>query len=234
MKGDSIDVLIPSFRGERYLPLCLLALGQSTFRDVTIRLGPEGPWDSGPLVKKLCRALSLSIVVDHSPNRLGLAQNRIRLLRASSSDLILWLDDDVLVSPDSIGRLLDHRDELGVNCSVLTGVGSNLFGHPTVTCALGFTLFRRTLLLNDPVLEHDFGLNTGEDCLWTAKLAYKTGLPIRFVPTRLHHIGESRRRKRYGVQWNGGIIAPYTSLEFYETNREELDYSHPVYNYVDY
>lgn len=233
MTSGPFDILIPSFDGDKYLPLCLTALARSTVRPRRVVIGPEGAWN-GDRIVDLARYLGLDIDIHHSSTRLGLAKNRARLLRESGSDLVLWLDDDVLVSPDSIERLTALVMELGRTCSVLTSVGSNLFGHPTVTCALGFTMFSRSLLRDDPVLAHDFGLNTGEDCLWTARIAYKTGLPVRFVPVRLHHIGEVRRRKRYGVQWHGGIVARYTSQEFYEANREELDYTHPVYNYLDY
>jgi hypothetical protein len=234
MTSALLDVLIPSFAGDKYLPLCLTALAQSTIRPSRVVIGPEGEWYGRRSIEDLGRYLGLNIEVHHSEMRLGLAKNRARLLRETGNDLVLWLDDDVLVSADSIERLTTLAPELGTTCSVLTSVGSNLFGHPTVTCGLGFTMFSRATLLDDPVLAHEFGLNTGEDCLWTARIAYKTGLPVRFVPAQLHHVGEVRRRKRYGVQWDGGIVARYTSREFYEANREEMEYSHPVYNYLDY
>lgn len=234
MTAAQPHVLIPSFAGDKYLPLCLMALAQSTIRPQRIVIGPEGEWYCRPSVEDLGRYLGLHLEIRHSETRLGLARNRARLLGDSDSDLVLWIDDDVLVSADSIERLMALAPELGTTCSILTGVASNLFGHPTVTCGLGFTMFSRANLLDDPVLAHDFGLNTGEDCLWTARIAYKTGLPVRFVPSRLHHLGEVRRRKRYGVQWNGEIVARYTSRQFYDSHREELDYSHPVYNYLDY
>jgi hypothetical protein len=182
----------------------------------------------------LIGSLDLPVIIDHSEERVGLAGNRIRLLKSSNADLVLWLDDDVLVSPDSIERLITDTTGLGSSFSILTGVGSNLAGHPTVTCGLGFTLFSPSVLIDDEVLTHDFGLNTGEDCLWTARIVYKTGLPIKFVPSFLHHIGEGRRRKRYGVQWNEAMLASYMSEEFYQTNLDELRYSYPVYNYMDY
>jgi glycosyltransferase involved in cell wall biosynthesis len=234
MIKQSLEVLIPSFRGDKYLPLCLTAIAQSTFRKFVVRLGPEGPWGNRPFVEGLIDSLDLPVIIDHSHERVGLARNRIRLLKSSDAKLTLWVDDDVLVSPDSIERLIAVAGGLGSDFSVLTGVGSNLAGHPTVTCGLGFTLCSRSILLDDEVLAHDFGLNTGEDCLWTARIAYKTGLPVKFVPSFLHHIGEGRRRKRYGVQWDDALLARYTSDEFYQTNLDELRYSYPVYNYMDY
>lgn len=232
--GNTFEILIPTFNGERYLALCLLALSRSTTRDFSVRIGPEGTWKGGAELEAFCERLALPVVISQAHERIGLAANRARLLGESRSDYVLWLDDDVLVSPDSIAKLLSHSGTLGARNCLLTGVGSNLFGHPTVTCGLGFTLFRRDLLIGDPVLDHPFGINTGEDCLWTARIAYKSGLPVGFVPTQLHHIGENRRRKRYGVHWDGSIVRLYTSAEFYDSNREELDYSHPVYNYMDY
>jgi hypothetical protein len=228
------DVLIPTFDGEKYLPHCLIAIAQSSIHPQRILIGSEGRLNDRRSIEDFGRYLGLTLEIHHSEMRLGLARNRARLLSESGADVVLWLDDDVLVSPDSIGCLTGLVPELGKTCSVLTSVGSNLFGHPTVSCGFGFTMFSRNILRDDPVLSHDFGLNTGEDCLWTARIVYKTGLPVRFVPTRLHHIGEVRRRKRYGVHWDGEVVARYTSSDFYNANREELDYSHPVYNYLDY
>jgi glycosyltransferase involved in cell wall biosynthesis len=234
MINQSLEILIPSFRGEKYLPLCLTALAQSTFRDFVIRLGPEGPWGNRDFVQGLIDSLNLPVVINYSEEHIGLARNRIRLLKNSEASLVLWLDDDVLVSTNSIERLIANANELGTTFSILTGVGSNLAGHPTVTCGLGFTLCSRSVLIGDEALTHDFGFNTGEDCLWTARIVYKTGLPVRFVPSFLHHIGEGRRRKRYGVQWNDSLLLRYTSEEFYQANLDELRYSYPVYNYMDY
>lgn len=234
MINQSLEILIPSFRGDKYLPLCLTAIAQSTFRKFVVRLGPEGPWGNRNFVEKVIDSLKLPVTIDHSQERMGLAQNRIRLLKSSTAEMVLWLDDDVLVSPDSIERLIANVSQLGSTFSILTGVGSNLAGHPTVTCGLGFTLCSRSILIGDEALEHDFGFNTGEDCLWTARIVYKTGLPIQFVPSFLHHIGEGRRRKRYGVQWDDSILTHYTSEEFYHKNLDELKYSYPMYNYMDY
>jgi hypothetical protein len=233
MIEEQIEILIPSFKGEKYLPLCLMAIAQGTARDFVIRLGPEGPWNNRELIERLIAWLGLRAIIDYSEEHIGLARNRSRLLSSSSAELVLWVDDDVLVSPDSIQRLIQDVNKLGSEFSILTGVGSNL-GHPTVTCGLGFTLCQRTTLENDIVLTHDFGLNTGEDCLWTARIVYKTGLPIGFVPSLLHHIGEGRRRKRYGVRWNDEVLPRYTSEEFFLSNLDELRYSYPVYNYMDY
>jgi len=152
--GNTFEILIPTFNGERYLALCLLALSRSTTRDFSVRIGPEGTWKGGAELEAFCERLALPVVISQAHERIGLAANRARLLGESRSDYVLWLDDDVLVSPDSIAKLLSHSGTLGARNCLLTGVGSNLFGHPTVTCGLGFTLFRRDLLIGDPVLDH--------------------------------------------------------------------------------
>src|SRR5687767_6065733 len=117
-----LDVLIPSFAGDKYLPLCLMALAQSTIHPRRVVIGPEGDWYGRRAIENLGHYLGLDIEIRHSELRLGLAKNRARLLRESESDLVLWLDDDVLVSADSIERLTTLAPELGTTCSVLTSV----------------------------------------------------------------------------------------------------------------
>jgi len=232
--ATSIDILIPSFRGERYLPLCLTSLARSAFRNFKVYVAVEGVFQELDFVYHLVQSLDLPVETNVEETRLGLAANRRRLLDMGESDLVLWLDDDVLVSEDSIDRLLEPIEGLGRDFSIITGVGSNLYGFPKVACGLGLTLCKRSILVEDEVLQHDFGLNTGEDWLWTARIVYKTGLPVKFVPVSIYHLGENRRRKRYTREWDSSMFATYTSRDFYEENKYELELSYPVYNYIDY
>jgi glycosyltransferase involved in cell wall biosynthesis len=229
-----IDILIPSYRGERYLPLCLTALARSSFRSFKVYVAIEGSFQNLDFVYHLVRSLSLPVEFVNTGARIGLAKNRRRLLRMGESNLILWLDDDVLVGEDALHELMKPVSDLGENYSIITGVGSNLYGCPKVACGLGLTLCDRRLLVGDKVLCHEFNLYTGEDWLWTARIVYKTGLPVEFVPVAIHHVGESRRRKRYTRQWDSSMFVTYTSTQFYEEHKEELKLSYPVYNYLDY
>ena len=229
-----IDILIPSYKGERYLPLCLLALVQSNYKKYKIYISIDGTIDNFDYIQSLIKSFKIPAVLYTNENRLGLAENRKLLLKVAKSDYILWLDDDVLVAEDTLEKIVTPIEKIGNECSIITGVGSNILGLPKVACGLGLTLFDRRTLVNDKVLFHDFGYNTGEDWLWTARVVYKSGLPIKFVPTAMHHIGENRRKKRYSRKWDSTMFNAFTDNEFYDENKEELELSYPVYNYIDY
>lgn len=232
--ASGIDILIPSFCGERYLPLCLIALSQSSYKNFKIYISVDGSLKNHNYITGLIEYLDLQVTISISNNRLGLAGNRLRLLEMGESNHILWLDDDVLVSENSLEHLVKHLGGLGKKFSIITGVGSNIMGYPKVACGLGLTLIDRNQLCNDPALNHEFGFNTGEDWLWTARIVYKTGLPISFVPVSIFHLGEYRKRKRYSRQWNSSMFSIYTSEAFFMENKEELELSFPIYNYMDY
>lgn len=230
----TLDILIPSYQGERYLPLCLTALAQSTHRNFRVYVSVEGGLKNLDFVRELGESLRLAVEIVVDNERIGLASNRRKLLATGDAALMLWLDDDVLVAEDSLARLVAAAQCLGKDCCMITGVASNFHGYPRVACGLGLTLSARRFWLGDEALDHDFGFNTGEDWLWTSRVVFKTGLPVRFVPVVNHHIGEHRRRKRYARQWDPSMFSRYTSPEFYQQNRDELDLSSPVYNYLDY
>ena len=228
------DILIPSYKGDKYLPLCLTSLAMSNFSKYEAYISIEGEFQNIKYIKTLINTFELPVKIAHTNQRVGLAGNRKRLLTMGKSDLILWLDDDVLISNDTLEMIVLLIKQLGREFSILTGVGSNFYGFPKVVCGLGFTLFDRRYLIDDEVLSHNFGLNTGEDWLWTARIAFKTGLPIKFIPLNIYHLGENRCRKRYSRQWDSKLFIKYTSPQFYNKNRFEIEFSYPVYNYIDF
>jgi len=211
-----------------------MALSQSSYKNFRIYISVDGALKNHSHITGLIEYLNLQATISISDNRLGLSKNRLRLLEMGETDHILWLDDDVLVSENSIEHLVEHLVDLGKKFSIITGVGSNIMGYPKVACGLGLTLIDRNQLRNDPALNHHFGFNTGEDWLWTARIVYKTGLPISFVPVSIFHLGEYRKRKRYTRQWNSAMFPIYTSEDFFKENKEELELSFPIYNYMDY
>lgn len=234
MKLPTVDVLIPSYLGERYLPHCLLALSTSSFTDYRAIVSIEGKYANAARTYAFARSLGITALFLEPAPRLGLAANRRRLLEASTADLVLWLDDDVLVSETAMATLVAAAPRLEQECCILTGVGSNLLGCPRVACALGFTLASRVLWSSCTSLEHDFGTATGEDWLWTSTLARATSRQVDLIPVALHHIGEHRRRKRYARTWEPSVFRAALGEEFYSQHQEELELSCPVYNYIDY
>lgn len=234
MNPPSVDILIPSYRGERYLPHCLLSLSNSTFKDFRVIVSIEGEMPVIERTEAFTETLGIEARFLEPTSRLGLAGNRRRLLEASAADLTLWLDDDVLVSESALARLLNAAPRLGQDCCILTGVASNLLGCPRVACALGFTLATREMWRSCSSLDHDFGTATGEDWLWTSTLACETSKFVGLVPVALHHIGEHRRRKRYTRTWNADVFKTTLGRDFYREHQEELELSYPVYNYIDF
>src|ERR1039458_9572864 len=120
----SVDILVPSYRGEKYLPLCLACLGQSSWRHFQVHVSIDGPCANRDQIEDLARYYNLPVTLEVTGSHVGLAENRRRLLRPCTSKTILWIDDDVLVSPDTLERLLQFAPLLGSEACAVTGVAS--------------------------------------------------------------------------------------------------------------
>lgn len=124
-----VDVLIPTYRRPAALAVTLAALVGQTFRDFSVVVSDqteEGRSLGMPEVRSVVRLLrgrghNVATFV-HRPRR-GMAEHRQFLLDHSSAPYVLFLDDDVLLEPDLLGRLVTAITEQ--RCGF---VGSALIG----------------------------------------------------------------------------------------------------------
>lgn len=107
-----LDVLIPTYRRPMALATTLASLFGQTFRDFDLVIAdqtePEHVVDSVEL-QTLTKAFELRgqrVQHVHRPIRRGMAEQRHYLLSQARAPFVLFLDDDLLLEPDVVERML--------------------------------------------------------------------------------------------------------------------------------
>jgi GT2 family glycosyltransferase len=108
----AVDVLIPTCGRKTGLAIVLASLLGQTFRDfdvVILDQTEEGPYLDSPEIRALVQALRWrghSVEVGVNLPRRGLAHQRQRLLDRSRARYVQFLDDDVLLDPPVLERMV--------------------------------------------------------------------------------------------------------------------------------
>ena len=119
MTRQHVDVLVPTCDRPAALAVTLTALlAQADAALLRVVVGDQGvaPAAGDPVVAGVLRVLrhhAIPVDVLHRPERRGVAENRQALLEAATAELLLVLDDDVLLGPGALARLLRAEAELG-------------------------------------------------------------------------------------------------------------------------
>jgi glycosyltransferase involved in cell wall biosynthesis len=98
-----ISVVIPVFNGARTLPVCLQAVANSRYPAAECLVINDGSTDGSASLAERMGAMVLS-----TGGRSGPARARNLGARRASGDLLLFLDADVAVHPDAIGRIAER------------------------------------------------------------------------------------------------------------------------------
>lgn len=108
-----VDVLIPTCDRPAGLAVTLTSLFGQSFADFRVVISDQGeisPADESAEVRAIVRLLvARGVEVEmhrHLPRR-GLAEQRDFLLQHAHAPYVLFLDDDVVIEPDLVGRLVD-------------------------------------------------------------------------------------------------------------------------------
>lgn len=125
--SDVLDVLIPTCNRPSALAVTLAGLAAQDWRQFRVIVSDQGerPAAAQGEVRAVARWLcSRGVPVEfltHLPRR-GMAEQRAFLLAQSSAPYVLYLDDDVIVDADMVGRLLAAMQEEGcgfVGCGLI-------------------------------------------------------------------------------------------------------------------
>ncbi len=122
----AVDVLVPTYRRPAALAVTLTSLGAQSCRDFRIVISDQtedgDPTATGEVcaVLRWLRVRGRAVEVrKHLPRR-GLAEHRQFLLEQSTAPYALFLDDDLVLEPDTVARMLTtiRRERCGfVGCA---------------------------------------------------------------------------------------------------------------------
>lgn len=107
-----VDVLVPTYRRPAALAVTLAGLVGQTQRDFRVVVSDQSDADSSTegaeaqAVRRVLRARGHDVEVHGGRPRRGMAEQRQFLLDRATAPFALFLDDDVLLLPDALARLL--------------------------------------------------------------------------------------------------------------------------------
>lgn len=111
-----VSILIPTYNRIRALIATLVALSAQTYRDFEIVVSDQSESfvAEDATIQTLQRLFKIHgnsmHLLRNLPNR-GIAQQRQFLLERSKSDFSLFLDDDIIMEPDVLARMVKSLDE---------------------------------------------------------------------------------------------------------------------------
>lgn len=126
----TVDVLIPTYRRPAALAVTLTSLGAQTLRDLRVVISDQtedadaaAAFEVRAAIRVLQARGCLVEIHKHLPRR-GMAEQRQFLLDQASAPYALFLDDDVILEPDLLARLLAtiQRERCGFVGSALIGL----------------------------------------------------------------------------------------------------------------
>jgi glycosyltransferase involved in cell wall biosynthesis len=197
--ANAVDVLIPTFGRAPALAVTLASLVGQTWRDFRVVISDQHETDNAadaPEVRAVARVLDLRgqrvDIRKHLPRR-GMAEQRQFLLDCARAPYVLFLDDDVILEPDLLQRLVDTL--MRARCGF---VGSAVVG----------------LSYLDDVRPHDQGIEFIEGDVEPETL--QPGMPQwqrhrLHSAANLHHVARrlgitAANQRIYRVAWVGGCV----------------------------
>jgi GT2 family glycosyltransferase len=114
-----LDVLIPTCGRPAALAVLLTSLAAQTIGRLRVVISEQGDGGDGRragarellAVRRVLEARGHAVELHRHLPRRGVAENRHFLLEQARADRVLFLDDDVILEPDLIARLMRHMDE---------------------------------------------------------------------------------------------------------------------------
>ncbi|HEX6799859.1 MAG TPA: glycosyltransferase family A protein [Ktedonobacterales bacterium] len=197
-----VDVLIPTYRRKTGLAVVLASLIGQTFQDFDVTVSDQSPDGEAILesieIQTLVRALRWHghrVTLHHHLPRRGMAEQRHFLLEQASAPYVHFLDDDVLLDPPAMRRMLD----------VLRAEGCGFVGCP----ATGLEYLdderphqQHIELWQGPVTPEPF---TPQTVPWERHKVNNAANPLHLE----QKLVKGGRAVRYKVAWVGGANVLY-------------------------
>jgi glycosyltransferase involved in cell wall biosynthesis len=113
-----VDVLIPTIDRLSPLVMTLTGVAQQSWRNLRVIVADQNPKPllDKPVIQSLCRMIEArggAVEWHHRTERHGVGEQRDFLLRQASARYVLFLDDDILMEPWVLGRLVEVLEREG-------------------------------------------------------------------------------------------------------------------------
>lgn len=112
--SQTVDILLATYNGEKYLPGQLESLRGQTYANWRLLFSDDGSSDSTPeIIRAECGRDSRMFDVSTSTRHRSALKNFLYLLSKADADFVMFCDQDDVWLPDKIERSLQRMQELG-------------------------------------------------------------------------------------------------------------------------
>ncbi len=156
-----ISVIIPAHNSEHVLLECLESLKASTYAVDEIIVVNDGSSDNTLSVAEKCGVKTVNLDGHHDANYC-----RNKGAEVATGDILLFLDSDIVVQPDTIQHVLEaFSDE---NTDGIVGLYSTRHRHKNLASQYKNSWIRYSYLKSDPKIDWIFGAVTAirKDVFW--------------------------------------------------------------------
>lgn len=233
-----ISIIVPVFRVEKYLPVCLDSLRAQTLRDIEIICVDDGSPDRSRAILNEYAALDSRIVVVAKENG-GLSSARNAGIRVASSDYICFVDSDDLLERNACEEIVgafktndcdvvtygatafpSHRSNAWIDNRLSPrDVVYDSFSPDIVFEENSHPYAWRTALRRDFLIENqlffDEDLRFGEDELWHFSV-YPRSEKTAFISSRLYRYRVEREDSLMATRAVEPVLKVYDHLRIVE------------------
>jgi len=110
--SKKVTVSLLTYNGARYLPYCLPSLFSQTFSDWQLVICDNGSSDdSVAVVSELTQGRENVVLLAAAPHNIGFAAGHNKIIKQTDSDYVLLLNQDILLAPDYLEKLVLFLDK---------------------------------------------------------------------------------------------------------------------------
>lgn len=233
-----ISIIVPVFRVEKYLPVCLDSLRAQTLKDIEIICIDDGSPDRSRMILDQYAALDSRIVVVTKENG-GLSSARNAGIRVASAEYICFVDSDDLLERNACDVIVGafktnrcdvvtyggtafpaHRSNAWIDSRLATrdvvydGFSSDILFKENSHPYAWRTALRRDFLI-DNRLYFDENMRFGEDELWHFSV-YPRSEKTAFIAEKLYRYRVEREDSLMATRAVDPVLKAYDHLRIVE------------------
>ncbi|OGF20560.1 hypothetical protein A2316_00405 [Candidatus Falkowbacteria bacterium RIFOXYB2_FULL_38_15] len=115
-----ITINLVAWNGKKYLPFCLDSIAKQTFRDFSLLILDNGSTDGTVEYLKSLNPLIPNTKIIFNEKNVGFAGGHNQAFKMSESDYVLMLNQDIILEPDFLEKVVDFMDK-NEDAGVVTG-----------------------------------------------------------------------------------------------------------------
>ncbi len=202
MIKHKISVVIPVYKAEFFLRICIDSVLKQTFKDFEIILVNDGSPDSSGQICDEYAAQYQNIIVIHQENA-GINKARYTGVKKATSDWITFVDNDDTLPIDALERLYAQTEntELVIGSFVNLEVDENLSLEQYRQGVIDSTLIPpqpwgklyRKELFSENTFDFPREIDGAEDMIMSIRILFSLTRPPHFVQKSVYQLCDTRR-----------------------------------------